>query len=36
MEEKGILQLVEISRAMALQGVCPWTNLQSVEIRLNK
>lgn len=34
MEEKGILQLVEISRAMALQGVCPWTNLQSVESML--
>ncbi|AAF39368.1 nucleotide pyrophosphohydrolase [Chlamydia muridarum str. Nigg] len=34
MEESHILQLAAVSRAMALQGVCPWTNLQSIDSML--
>ena len=34
MEEDSILQLAAVSRAMALQGVCPWTNLQSIDSML--
>ena len=34
MEEQYILQLAAVSRAMALQGVCPWTSLQNIDSML--